>query len=1346
MLGVWLLGAVYTPSLAATAVAVAQQPLTLQPTIPPNVVLMLDDSGSMAWDVMPDYGYVGATPGSPTASELTSSSVNGLYYNPNITYSPPNQADGTLYNAATFTAAWIDGFHTGNGTVNLTTYDGSSDTSQQGTNSSNIGYTQSFTVASSGTPYTPTNCPSGYSIQTNGQCMEQPYPASCPFNYTLQTSGKNAGKCVKNTNQSKTATPTCQGTDTYSSTTFLCTPNPVVTTPPTCNSSSDTYDPAANLCTPQGTASTYSFFTYTVKNTDGSFTSHYVGLSGTCLLAASAGMTSSNCDERASTQKNVANWYSYYHTRILMAKSGLMVAFSVVDPTFRVGFGSINGNFTDGIPSPQYPFDDSAGYGTGNSNNLLAEVQPFGTTQKAAFWNWIIGESAGNGTPLRSALDKVGRYYKTSQPWTTMSTDPNYGTANQPSNIACRQAYTILTTDGFWNDSYSSSAESGASSAAWPTVTGPNGQTWPKVSGSSPAAPYSGGSASSGPSLADVAMYYWENDLQPDTPTSPFPNEVPPSTEDPAFWQHMTTFTMGLGFTPSGIAGKASNGDSPPTISDIFSAANGGLTLSNFSWPTPASNSINNIADLAHAAVNGHGGFYSATSPSTFVSGLTDALTRASERVGTGASLAANSTQLTNGTVAYQANYYTAKWKGDLKAFAIDSSTGAISTTPTWTAATALTAIATVSSTNSSVLTYDNRNIVTYVPPASTTGSGTFVAFQNSSSAPPVLSNNELTALGSTAAAQMTMVSYLRGDNTLEQKNSGNYRDRDTPLGDIVDSQPVYSGAPNPNEFENQAFTGITATSSTTDNSFQTWAVGTTNSSGNPVASAASTRTPLVFVAANDGMLHAFNASTGAEVYAYLPGAVITANLADLANSSYGSTTVPHQYYNDGELTIADAFFNSTWHTVLVGTTGRGPAEAVYALDITNPASITPLWERSANDGNTSDSNSTYIGQMVGKPVIAKVQDGTSSDWQVLIGNGYNSASGTAALLEFDIATGTLSVHTTTSRSGVTTGNGLAAPVTWMDTPTNGISTEAYAGDLHGQVWRFPLGKTQGNNYQTDPSTLGGVSATGTVVFSTPLVSNGTANVPQPITAGMLAGSDPTTSNVWLFFGTGQYLSSSDLSNHQVESWYGVIAQPGGSSTPTSNATVSSLVQRSIIYEQDGNPSATPPTLGVRVVTPLPTTSDMSGKLGWWMNLEAPTGTNGALVAQGERMVTPNQFQGNLLLGTTRIPVVTDICNPSGSGWVMAVNPFTGTNPTAGFFLGAGGGGMVTYTYTSSNGTVVTGTAAAAGVGFSSLPNNPIFVGGDMLTSFDNGTTASLNTSGSTGATTRVSWQELVNP
>src|SRR3546814_16717373 len=99
-------------------------------------------------------------------------------------------------------------------------------------------------------------------------------------------------------------------------------------------------------------------------------------------------------------------------------------------------------------------------------------------------------------------------------------------------------------------------------------------------------------------------------------------------------------------------------------------------------------------------------------------------------------------------------------------------------------------------------------------------------------------------------------------------------------------------------------------------------------------------------------MLHGFNASTGAEVYAYLPGAVIVGNtsdtatipvsrLANLANANYGTPAQPHQYFNDGETTVADVSLGRTkgWRTVLVGTTGRGQQRAIYATDLTNPAS-----------------------------------------------------------------------------------------------------------------------------------------------------------------------------------------------------------------------------------------------------------------------------------------------------------------------------------------------------------------------------------------------------------------------
>jgi len=1333
MMVVWVLGVIYTPAVAASSsVTVDQQPLTVQQTIPPNIMLMLDDSGSMAWDYMPDWGYLTSSTGNgtPTNDQARNSAINGAYYNPTITYNPPPKADSTtatpdLYPASPgLTNAYRDGF-TNSTSTDITKFTGGFPYYTR--------FKVTITSTYAATPTTTYSCPSGTTSDGN----TPPSCYSCNTGYTLKTKSNGSFYCSPNSGgSSKTPNNSQYLTQTGS--------------PYSCNGS-DTLN--GTTCTNSTQAYRY-YFTYT---TGSSNTEYYVAATGNCALLPTAtptAVSASLCKDDTATQQNVANWFSYYRTRIQMAKSGLMSAFSTVDKGFRVGFGSIDGGCNGdssnvATSSSTFTYNDTYDCGNGGSvTNTLAAVQPFGdgsssSDQKTAFWTWAAALSPNGGTPLRMALDEVGQYYQTSQPWETMSSDPDWGATNQPSHIACRQSYTILTTDGFWNENYSSTdsaALTATSNAKWPTIPGPNNQSWPVTAGSSPAQPYSGGITSGeGPSLADVALYYWENDLQNNTN---FPNEVPTNSSDPAFWQHMVTFTMGLGFTPTGITPTSA------TEAQIFAWANGGSSISNFSWPTPTgtnNGSIYNIADLEHAGLNGHGGFYSATSPSTFTSGLTDALNRASSRVGSGASLAANSTQLTNGTVAYQAQYHTVQWNGDLLSLSINSSTGAISSTATWSASAQLLASATVAS---GVNTYPNRTIWTYKPGAA--AAGTFVQFVNSgsgtSATPPALSSAELTALGgSSSTTQAGMVAYLRGDNTLEKVNNGSYRTRTTPLGDIVDSQPVYSGAPNPNEFENQSFTGISNSATSGNNSFQAFAVGTTSGT-TTTPSAASTRTPLVFVAANDGMLHAFNASTGAETFAYLPGAVITAgSITKISDPNYGSTTsttTPHQYFNDGELTIADVFFNNAWHTVLVGTTGRGLAKAVYALDITNPSSITPLWERSAADGMT---NSNYIGQMIGKPVIAKVQDGTAnSDWQVLIGNGYNSTAGTAALLEFNVATGALNVHTTDTSDA--NGLGLAAPVTWMDNPANGISMEAYAGDLAGQVWEFTLADTASSG--TPPADF---TAVGSLQFSA-VDPSGTA---QPITSGMLAGRDPITGYVWLFFGTGQYLTSSDTTNTQVQSWYGVIVQPATATTTGSGTAAvtmpalpittadASMVQRYITYEQDGDPTASPPTVGERTVTTLPVPSDMPGKRGWYMNLEQPVGSTGAPTSfnkQGERMVTPNQFEGNLLLATTRIPQAAanaDICNSSGSGWVMAVDPFTGTNPSGSFFMANGGTGTVTV-----NGK----TLPVAGVGFSALPNNPIFVGGDMLMSFDNGSTSSLNTSGASGPPVRVSWKELVNP
>ncbi|WP_161554152.1 pilus assembly protein [Stenotrophobium rhamnosiphilum] len=1145
---------------------------------------------------------------------------------------------------------------------------------------------------------TPACSPTSYGYNsTAGVCSFTPTPTNCPAGYTGTGSGTTL-VCSKPV----TATPTCSP-GTYSASTGLCV---VVPPTPACSTSgysltntgtsaaptyqcagyttvaascsSGTFSSTTGQCTVTGTA-TKNFFQYSTGPATGPYVTYYVASAAQGCV--NIPHSSTNCvDENdvsgvsapagVKAGQNVANWFSYYRSRILTAKSGLTSAFDKLDPSSRLGFASINGNKNTLLPGTPYTnggvsvsnvaaFDNSC---VTSTTSPCAKGQT-GTT-RASFWNWVTKETVTGGTALRSALNALGQYYSQNGPWQNSSTDTT--------KLACRQSYAIATTDGFWNDPTPPSPGN-VDNTAGTQVTGPNGQDYTYVA----VAPFKDSTSNT---LADVALKYWATDLQPT-----LDNEVPTGSADPAFWQHMTTFTLGLGFVPKNITPVGT------TIDQIFVWANGAdsstgtVVNSNiptdFAWPAPASNSINNIADLAHAGVNGRGGFYSATSPKAFADGIADAINRVQTRVGTGASLAANSTKLGVGTVTYQALYYTRKWNGDLKAYNVDPTTGAIATSATWSASTAMPSAA-------------SRNIMTYNP-SGTTSATKYVAFSD----PDSLSTAQKSALGATTVARQNIINYLRGDSSLETNHAGGtLRQRSSPLGDIINSQPVYVGAPNPNLFYGKTFNG--------SSSYPTFAADKVS------------RAPVIWVAANDGMLHAFQTTDGAEVFAYLPGSVITSGLSDLSNPNYGGTAVPHQLYNDGEMTVADVYTTlpsgttAAWRTVLVGSTGRGPAKTLYALDITDATAPIFLWERSAADGLT---NSGYIGQITGQPVIAQTANGT---WSVLTGNGYNSAQNKAAMLQFDLMSGALTVHTTST----TTDNGLAAPVAWIGTLANNISTIAYAGDLKGKVWSFSL---------YDETTLAATpSSTGSLIFS---ATDGTKA--QPITAGLLAGKDPKTGNLWLFFGTGQYFTQTDLDNRDVQTWYGIIVKSADSTLVpnlaawTGNRTSSSsnaLVPRSITAQRD----ATSSTLAARTVT-VPTDGDMVGKSGWFLDLVKPPST-----AQGERMVTPNQFQGSLLLGTSRVPIVSDACNPSGSGWIMALNPFTGGNPLAAFF-------DLNSDQLFNSGDKIDGIAAA-GIGFGSVANNPIFVGNTMLTSFDNGTISSIDTAGTVGAVARLSWRELV--
>ena len=612
--------------------------------------------------------------------------------------------------------------------------------------------------------------------------------------------------------------------------------------------------------------------------------------------------------------------------------------------------------------------------------------------------------------------------------------------------------------------------------------------------------------------------------------------------------------------------------------------------------------------------------FYVAAQADKMVESLKQAFARIVQDMrGSGGSFASNTTKLETGAMTYQAQFYSGSWRGELVGYQVNQTTGAL--TQAWTAGSQFPA------------NFASRNIWI-------NNAGTMQRFTTMTQAP---------ALGSQA-----VVDYIRGDRTNEAPNGSLLRTRQGVLGDIINSQPVYVGAPNPRLFYGTTFSG-------------------TNKYGAFVQSKAS-RTPVIYVGANDGMLHGFNATTGAETFAFIPKEVIP-RLARLTDPGY-----THEHFVDGDLTVADAYWGNAWRSVLVGTLGRG-GKSVFALDVTDPANVTFLWEKNATD-------IPALGNVLGKPVIAQVANG---DWRVFLGNGPNSMGGNAQLISIRLDTGTV----TTADTGVGGDNGLSGVNVWSSGTTE-YADVVYAGDLKGNLWKL--------------TNLSG-AMTATRLFQAS--RGGTA---QSITAAPAVSRNPANNDLWIHFGTGRYLSEVDLSDSNVQTWYGIIDR---------GTTVTRANLREVDIEAEVAPTAN--SLGARVV------ESVTGAVpnGWYIDLVSPTGG-----AQGERMVVPNLFQGLVLVGTTRIPDNTDVCNPSGRGWVMAINPFTGGRLVSSFFDMNGDGRF------DSN-DLVNGQPNS-GVGLPSGPNNPIFIGNVMLTNMDNAESNVIRIQSQVMMPSRVSWREVV--
>lgn len=1092
---------------------VAQVPLIVTSNVPPNIMYVMDDSGSMHWETIPDeltqdtmggnttlrrvlyvypaadlvYGEVDGAgdywsrsdqvdenihnvPGfgdggdfpavDRWAAYFRSAHNNAMYYDPAIRYQPWVHADGSAFPDADPEAALHNPVDAGKGARDLT------------------------------------------SMNTQEACWIHPDEPQNPGNANRELCNDYGGSTTKSF---------------YPATYFRFTGD----------DSDDVLDPAN--------------YEHVEIRDDGST---YAG-----------GPNRTDCaDPDACTYEeeiqNFANWYTYHRSRILAARGGIGRAFAAMGENVRVGYSTIlaASDTIDGESSP---------------GTIVDGVRSFTGANREAFYEALYERPIPIfQTPLRRALDDAGQYYSRADergPW-----NETPGEAGGE-DLECRNSYTVLMTDGYWTEGSSheartSDARQNVDGIQGPLIEHPD----PEQADFQyqPEPPFEDDVSNT---LADVAMHYWNRDLRPD-----LDNRVPVTPANEAFWQHMVTFGVGLG-----VAGTLDPENDLPD-----------LATGDLDWPDPFGSDAAKIDDLWHAAVNSRGEFFSANDPELFAEGLSGVLGDLVARTeGSAASVAANSTRLDTGTRIYQARFNSTNWSGHLVAFDVnmDGSVG----DAVWDAA-------------DQIPQHAQREIFTWDGNA---GEGTRFEWNWLNGDQRALIDPDAADAGATSS---DIMDWLRGDDSNELRNGGPLRNRallpngdSNVLGDIVNSDPFLVGQ---DDFNNSILPG---------------------NEGEDYLDFRSTslyqnRPEVLYVGANAGMQHAIDAESGEELFAFVPDDVIP-NLRDLSGQDYS-----HRFYVDGKPRAIDAYIDvgsgTEWRTVLVGSTGAG-GQTVFALDVTDPENFSAddvLWE-------FTDEN---MGYTIGQPTIARLHNG---DWVALFGNGYDSDSHTAQLIMLDLATGE---HVNGSPFDTGAGdaddpNGLSSPLP-IDTTGDRITEHVYAGDLHGNLWRFDF--DSGNTSQWE------IAYGGDPVF-TAVASDGRR---QPITARPEVGRHPD-GGFAVFFGTGQLFREGDNivdEDPVVQSFYGI--QDNGATVDRGN-----LQQQEIIVEFTGGSG-----FEFRVTTDE---SVDAGQQGWFLELNYP-GTP----AEGELVVENALLRSDRIIFVTTIPSI-DPCDFGGAGWLMELSAFTGS-------------------------------------------------------------------------------------
>lgn len=648
-----------------------------------------------------------------------------------------------------------------------------------------------------------------------------------------------------------------------------------------------------------------------------------------------------------------------------------------------------------------------------------------------------------------------------------------------------------------------------------------------------------------------------------------------------------------------------------------------------------------------------------------------------------------NGAQVVAGTQVYFPQYHPDNWWGQLTANSVVVIDGepSISDAANWDASCNLTggpcaALGTdadgkpLNSVTAQALS--TRTVLT------SNGSGTGIPFTWTNG----ITNAQQTALNigpsnTNDGKGQDRLDYLRGNRTKEQTT--NLRPRTGVLGDIIDSSPTWVGPPN----RTYPVTWVDRLYPTTTNP-ETPTTATPNIGYATFSANNATRTNVVYVGSNDGMVHGFRAGSynidgtyntsstndGKDVLSYVPATVVS------KLSSFTDPLYSHNYYANATPGTGDLFYNGAWHTWLVGGIGAG-GKAIYALDVTDPTQFSEANASSLVVGEWTNSTLANLGDTYGTPLIRRMHNG---QWAIIFGNGFNSAGGKAGIYIMTISptTGDQTFYWLPTGTGTTAAPSGIAYVGSADLDSDRVVDYLYAGDLAGNVWRFDV--TSSNTSDWGVSTFG--NATGTPIF-TARDSNGAA---QPITTQIQVTAIPTgvSDRVLLMFATGQKTpftaTAGDIYASGTQSVYGIWDwdmskwNNGGTTAnrvviPASSTQYFSLSARQSITRSKlaAQPIVSNDELKIRTLD-----ADTNAAVCWQGSRTCGTsatdntqfGWVADLPATGEQVVYNPVFSDGALELNTTIPPPTGASTclvPVPTGWTMAFNPLGGAFPKSFF-------------------------------------------------------------------------------